>query len=45
MMLNCIQPTTVPVQPYLGDDGEGDEGDGTRGLFVGVRCEKYGYCR
>ena len=29
------------VQFYLGDgDGEGDEGDGTRGLLVGERCEK-----
>ena len=33
-----------PVKFYLGDgDGDGEEGDGTRGLFVGVRCEKYGY--
>ena len=33
-----------PVKIYLGDgNGDGDEGDGTRGLFVGVRCEKYGY--
>ena len=29
------------VQSYLGEgDGGGDEGDGTRGLLVGERCEK-----